>query len=347
MCTSSCRHPLSASSARAVFCPPPRTSTTFDRCSLPTCRWQNGHSPLASLPTEVLHTIVSKAGKEARICFALRHAFSTPGAGIHLPIPTPDQPTVDPRFRSAAATAAAATAAAAAATARLDTRIARWPYPQGVTKLAAEGPLARSTCAAISATFPALQELSLPGWVEGAHTALPPTITSMARCAEPPGPKHTLLLEVVSGHFTALQSLSLSSCPQDHLDTLGLSALTELTQLSSLTLTTQEATYGRPARGAWGHARRDALCGLGLEVWRTLGALPRLARLSLDVPLEFHSDMPQVAPLRALTRLTLRCSPRMVQRDERRGVAVPVLQVPSHVCSAVHVGLAWSAAHVW
>jgi hypothetical protein len=299
----------------------------------PTCRWHNaqGNSPLASLPSEVLRTITHKAGKEARlVCTALRHAFATPGAGVHLPLADPQQPQ-EPRSDT---------------TERLDTRIARWPYPQGVTKLAADGPLARSTCAAIGATFPALQELSLPGWADGAHAALPPGLCSLEMCAVIPAPRSyrssdfTMCnLEDVAAHFIGLRSLSLSACPVRHMREVGLSALSRLTQLSALTLTT--APDNR-----WGHLFRifppdypTAGTGLGLEVWATLGALPRLARLCLDVPLEYHSDMPQVAPLPALTHLALRCTAGMVQRDERRGVQVPVLQVATHVCTALHTSL--------
>ena len=59
-----------------------------------------------------------------------------------------------------------------------------------------------------------------------------------------------------------------------------------------------------------------------LSFWSVLAALSKLARLSLNVPINYHTKMPAAAaPLEALTHLELWCVTRMVR------VLAPVHQV--------------------
>jgi hypothetical protein len=75
----------------------------------------------------------------------------------------------------------------------------------------------------------------------------------------------------------------------------------------------------------WGQYR---VACVTLHVWEVLAGLPRLARLCLDVPFNYHSDMPAGArPLGALTHLAVRTDLTMTTPDTSRGVEVPFLQV--------------------
>jgi hypothetical protein len=65
-----------------------------------------------------------------------------------------------------------------------------------------------------------------------------------------------------------------------------------------------------------------------LAVWKVLAVISRLARLSLRVPCNYHTPMPEVAPMTALTHLAMWCTGEMVERDVQLAVKVSVLQVP-------------------
>jgi hypothetical protein len=68
------------------------------------------------------------------------------------------------------------------------------------------------------------------------------------------------------------------------------------------------------------------------SVWAVLAALPKLARLCLDVPFDYHSGMlPGARPLGALTHLAVRSEPTMTMPDTLREVEMPFLQVRVYV----------------
>jgi hypothetical protein len=80
-------------------------------------------------------------------------------------------------------------------------------------------------------------------------------------------------------------------------------------------------------------------------VWKALAAIPRLARLSLRLPINYHSPMPEVAPMTALTHLWLWFTEEMVERDVQLAVEVPLLQVLRLVPRLASLQL-WEACHV-
>jgi hypothetical protein len=92
-----------------------------------------------------------------------------------------------------------------------------------------------------------------------------------------------------------------------------------------------------PPAGA-GHEPGECTQG----VWEVLAALPRLARLCLDVPFDYHSDMPAgTRPLGALTHLAVATHPTMTRPDREREVEVPFMQVrgkPRLVCARCSSG---------
>jgi hypothetical protein len=78
----------------------------------------------------------------------------------------------------------------------------------------------------------------------------------------------------------------------------------------------------------------QAAGGLHLEygacnqsVWGVLAALPELARVHLGVRFNYHSDLPAVPALPALTHLAVLAEEGMARRDALRGVEVPFVRV--------------------
>jgi hypothetical protein len=287
-----------------------------DPATLPCCpcRWfnQGPNSRLLFLPPNALQTIARKAGagRQCRLaCTALRHAYNTPGSAILLHIGQDPVPEGTPQM----------TTGADRSTALLDARITGWPFPHGVTRLEAIRPLSQSTCAAITHTLPNLRHLALAsGCMQGAHTALSPHITSLEMCLATPNLRASWDLGGVA-HFTALQSLSLTGCGCCATYRHDLGVLTNLAELTSLSFEMDAGRYGGVPTGSY---FRDVTPG-GLAVWKTLAAIPRLARLSLRVPLNYHTPMLEVAPMTALTHLGLWCDLTMVDRDVRLAVEVP------------------------
>jgi hypothetical protein len=329
---------LQAPYGRRTYLHPP-----YARGGLP-CRWANsqGGSPLASLPSEVLCTIVSKAGKEARlVCTALRHAFGAAGTGVYIP---PSGLVSTPSCEQAEAVEAAATAA---------------------IKLHADTCLSYTTCHAVAQAFPRLQELTLQ---EGAasYATLAAGLTTLTALRTPWVSPVTRQIAYVHP-FSMLRSLTLQFGPQFN-GTIG--TLSALQQLTGLALTSAPEAIICRRRGfdiGYGDDDADAGCEHDdgddaiasqaavaaavaaaaaqaeaaaaadvaqvavrrMEVWGMLAALPKLARLELDVIPNYHSDMPEVL-LPCVTHLTLACDPSMVRRDNARGVEVPLVQVSVH-----------------
>jgi hypothetical protein len=120
-----------------------------------------------------------------------------------------------------------------------------------------------------------------------------------------------------------------------------LEALTSLRHLTSLSLDKDAGRFEVLPIHAYG----DGSAPGGLAVWKALAAIPRLARLFLKVQFNYHTPMPEVAPMTALTHLALFCTEEMVERDVQLAVEVPVLQLLRLVPSLASLQL-WNASRV-
>jgi hypothetical protein len=316
-------------------------ATASNGVASPHGRWLNskeGGSPLLALPTGALATIARKAGRGARlVCSALSDAYGPSGSGLYIP-------THRQSLRSSLNVA------------QVDTTVLAWTQPEAVRKLHADSRLSPSTCQAVAQAFPHLQELTLHAGA-ASYATLAAGLTALTALRTPwvsPAAQGAAFAR----SFSTLQALTLqfsSSC------TGVIGTLATLKGLTSLSLTAapgaircrrQEFDIGTERdEGGDGDCGDDHECDdpeaaggrptaavavRHLEVWGMLAALPKLARLELGLVPNYHSDMPEgEVLLPRLTHLLLTCDSTMVQRDQRRGVEVPLVQVGSHWCASL------------
>ena len=241
-------------------------------------------------------------GRRARtLCTTLRTAYGPPGSGLDIRGVRPGTTQDD-----------------------IEATLSAWQGAAEVTKLKS-GVLDSRTWAVILRTFPHLQDVRMSVMKQAKLGSLPRTILQLS--LQLSLPLHSVEERAQLARFSALQTLSLTGRFQFTALVQILAVASCLTQLTHLSFSKRPFTADYPP--VWGVVDLPKLAHEG--VWRPLSALPKLARLHLGVPLDYQRDMPQVAPLTALTHLTLEGSEQMVEVSVIGTVTLPVMPYAARV----------------